>query len=180
MSPLQRASRDSPVWSSCFSPSCLLSPQSYHHHAFPGRTCSLPSLGAPWGAETVPVLVSAIVQVPGTDGLQYESSKGSTEQMNQLTDCSAETHSWLLFGKIWGSNVCQLVKVTEEPLDHSKETGIFLLLKPIHVSDAFSVRHKCELLIGTQYLQSTQATGAITKIYHFACDFLFISSCDEI
>ena len=85
-------------------------------------------------------------QLPGIDGPQYKFSKVSTEQMNQLTDCSAETHSWLLFGKIWGSSACQLVKVTEEPLDHSKETGILLLLKPIHVSDAFSVRHKCKLV----------------------------------
>lgn len=77
-----------------------------------------------------------------------KSSNVSTEHIKQLTDCSAETHSWLLFGKIWGSSVCQLVKVTEEPLDHSKETGIVLLLKPIHVADAFSVRDKCKLFTG--------------------------------
>lgn len=101
---------------------------------------------APGGAGTVPVLVSATAQVPGTGGPQYKSSKMNIEQMNQLTDCSAETQSWLVFGKIWGSSVCQLVKMTEEPSDHSKETGILLLLKPIHVSDAFSARDKRKLL----------------------------------
>lgn len=97
-------------------------------------------------SRTVPVLASATAQIPG--GPQYKSSKMSNEQMNQLTDCSAETHSWLLFGKMWGSSVCQLVKVTEEPLDHSKETGVLLLLKPIHVSDVFSVRDRYKLLTG--------------------------------
>lgn len=101
----------------------------------------------------MPVLVSAIAQGSSIGGLQYKTSKVSTEQMNRLTDCSAETHSWLLFGKICGSSVCQLVKMTEESLDHSKETGILLLLKPIHVSDAFSVRDKCKLLTGSYYLQ---------------------------
>lgn len=114
----------------------------------------------------MPVLVFAIAQAPGT----YKSSKVSTEQVNQLTDCSAETHSWLLFGKIWGSSVCQLVKVTEEPLDHSKETGILLLLKPIHVSDAFSVRDKCKLLTGTLLYVKEIITGAVTKIYQLASD----------
>lgn len=85
---------------------------------------------------------------PGAGGPQYKSSKGSIEQTNKLTGFSAETHNWLLFGKIRGSSVCQLVKVTEEPLDHSKETGVLLLLKPIHVSDAFSVRDKYKLLTG--------------------------------
>lgn len=96
-------------------------------------------------SRTVPALVSATVQVPGISGLQYKSSKMSKEEMNQLTDCSAETHIWLLFGKMWGSSICQLVKVTEEPLDHSKETGVLLLLKPIHVSDIFSVRDRYKL-----------------------------------
>lgn len=41
--------------------------------------------------------------------------------------------------------MCQFVKTTEEPLDHSKETGNVLLLKPIHVFDAFSVRNKYKL-----------------------------------
>lgn len=100
---------------------------------------------APGRAGTVSVLVSATAQVPDAHGPQYKPSKASIKQTNQLTDCSAETHCWLLFGKIWGSSVCQLVKVTEEPLDHSKETGILLLLKPIHVSDAFSVRDKHKL-----------------------------------
>lgn len=73
------------------------------------------------------------------------------EHTNQLTDFSAETHNWLLFGRIWGSSVCQLVKVTEERLDHSKETGVLLLLKPIHVSDAFSVRDKYKSLTGVLF-----------------------------
>lgn len=115
----------------------------------------------------MPVLVFAKARAPGT----YKSSKVSTEQINQLTGCSAETHSWLLFGKIWGSSVCQLVKMTEEPLDHSKETGILLLLKPIHVSDAFSVRDKCKLLTGTLLYVKEIITGAITKIYQLASDF---------
>lgn len=73
--------------------------------------------------------------------LGISATKLTTDQMNQLTDSSAETHSCLLFGRIRGSRGYQLVKMTEEPLDHSKETGILLLLKPIHVSDAFSVRN---------------------------------------
>lgn len=94
----------------------------------------------PGRAGTVSVFISATAQTPDEHGPQV-----SIKQTNQLTDCSAETHCWLLFGKIWGSSMCQLVKVTEMPLDHSKETGILLLLKPIHVSDAFSVRDKCKL-----------------------------------
>lgn len=153
MSPLQRAFPDCPVWSSRPKPSFLplrhVFPQSsyhnYNYHVSLVCTCLLPSMEAPGGTGTVSILVSATGQVPDAHDPQYKSSKVSIKQTNQLTDCSAETHCWLLFGKIWGSSVCQLVKVTEEPLDHSKETGILLLLKPIHVSDAFSVRDKCKL-----------------------------------
>lgn len=140
-----------------FSLSCHIVPWSnhynYNYHVFSVCTCLLSNMEGPWGTGTAPVLVSATAQSSNTGGLQYKTSKVSTEQMNQLTDCSAETHSWLLFGKMWGSSVCQLVKMTEESLDHSKETGILLLLKPIHVSDAFSVRDKCKLLMRSYYLQ---------------------------
>lgn len=99
------------------------------------------------------VLVSAMAQVSSTGGPRCEFSKMNIEQRNQLTGCSAETHSWLLLGKIWGSSVFQLVNTTGEPLDHSKETGILLLLKPIHVSDAFSIRDKYNLLVRSYCLQ---------------------------
>ena len=85
------------------------------------------------------VFVSATTR-PWPQWLSIQVQRSEHGTTSQLTDCSAETHNWLLFGKMWGSSVCQLVKVTEEPLDHSKETGILWLLKPIHVSDAFSAR----------------------------------------
>lgn len=95
--------------------------------------------------QCLPLLVCTMTQDPGLRGSQCQCHE--TDRMIQLTYCSAATHSWLLCGKTWGSRGCQLVSVTDKPLDHLKETGILLLLKPIHVSDAFSVRNKCKLFL---------------------------------
>lgn len=155
MGPLQRAFPDCPVCSSNPKPS---SPSSYHHFlralittiitmAFLCGHAYCPAWG-PHVGQGLGLSPSALAHVPGLCGPRYNYSQVSIKETDWLTDCSAETQSWLLFGKIWGSSECQLVKVTEEPLDHSKETGILLLLKPIHVSDAFPVRDKCKLLTG--------------------------------
>lgn len=144
MGPLQRAFPDCPVCSSNPKPS---SPSSYHHFlralittiitmAFLCGHAYCPAWG-PHVGQGLGLSPSALAHVPGLCGPRYNYSQVSIKETDWLTDCSAETQSWLLFGKIWGSSECQLVKVTEEPLDHSKETGILLLLKPIHVSDAF-------------------------------------------
>lgn len=58
-------------------------------------------------------------------------------------------------------------------MDHLKETGVLLLLKPIHVSDAFPVRNKCKLFV--RYSMCIfMAHEAISKIYPSTCESLVL------